>query len=127
MMSQPSGEWVSTTKRARELRAAQTAAERRFWELVRDRRIDGFKFRRQHRLGAFITDFYCAERRLVVEIDGGVHEGQREYDAARTAAINTMHLRLIRFTNDELSSSPDEVRNRLRQVLVERERDIRHW
>src|SRR5262245_2381899 len=72
-----------TLTRVRELRQQPTEGEERFWAHVRDRRFAGLKFRRQHRLLRFIADFYCPERKLVVEIDGTIHEGQQEYDAVR--------------------------------------------
>ena len=57
------------------------------WERVRNRRLGGLKFRRQHPLGPYIVDFYCAEHRLVVEVDGPIHEGQKEQDALRAECL----------------------------------------
>ncbi len=70
-------------QRARELRQRATEAEQMLWERVRNRRLGGLKFRRQHPLGPYIVDFYCAEHRLVVEVDGPIHEGQKERNALR--------------------------------------------
>src|SRR5216683_1045181 len=70
--------------RARELRITMTDAERRLWSALRGRRLRGFKFRRQHRLGPFIADFVCVEHRLVIEADGGQH-AESAVDARRTA------------------------------------------
>ena len=72
----------------RELRQPQTPAEEKLWMHVRSRQLGGFKFRRQHPIGPFIVDFYCAACRLVVEIDGESHAEQVEYDLARTAWLN---------------------------------------
>ncbi|MGA8221784.1 MAG: DUF559 domain-containing protein, partial [Candidatus Acidiferrales bacterium] len=58
---------------ARNMRQTQTDAERKLWSILRDRRLGGFKFRRQHPVDRYILDFYCAERRLAVEADGGQH------------------------------------------------------
>src|SRR2546429_1333454 len=76
-------------RRARELRRELTIAERKVWQMLRNRRMLGLKFRRQHVIAGFIVDFYCAELRLVLEIDGSGHSGgaQSDYDAARTANL----------------------------------------
>src|SRR6266704_1352602 len=91
-------------RRARELRRDLTLAERRAWALVRNRRILGLKFRRQHVVAGFIVDFYCPELRLALEIDGRQHSDstQSEYDAARTARLELRGLRVIRIRNDLL-------------------------
>ena len=70
------------SKQARTLRHNQTDAERRLWGYLRDRRLDIWKFRRQHPLGAYVLDLYCAEAKLVIEVDGGQHDfdGLREKD-----------------------------------------------
>lgn len=67
----------------RKLRRKQTAAEMVFWELVRDRRFMGLKFRRQHQLGEYIADFYCQELKLVIELDGSVHASRQDKDRKR--------------------------------------------
>ena len=71
-------------QRAKELRQPLTPPETRLWRILRDRRLGGFKFRRQHPIGRFIVDFYCMQVRLVVELDGPTHEDQVEYDEVRT-------------------------------------------
>jgi very-short-patch-repair endonuclease len=68
---------------ARDLRAHETSVEDLLWEELRGRRLDGMKFRRQHPIGAFVVDFCCAESRLVIELDGGIHVEQRDQDAER--------------------------------------------
>lgn len=65
---------VAELRFRRGLRRAMTPAERLFWELVRDRRMFGCKFRRQHRIGGWVVDFACVSKRLIVELDGGVHD-----------------------------------------------------
>jgi len=79
-------------------------AERRAWDLLRNRRMLGLKFRRQHVIAGFIVDFYCAELRLVLEIDGGGHSSgvQSDYDDARTAHLESRGLRVIRIPNHAL-------------------------
>ena len=94
-----------TLERARELRRHPTSAERSAWELLRDRRILDLKFRRQHAIGRFIVDFYCADLRLVLELDGGIHRdhGRASYDAARTAWLEAHGFRVVRIENNQLS------------------------
>jgi len=101
------------TERARQLRARATSAERKVWELLRGRRILDLKFRRQHVIDGFIVDFYCAEIELVLEIDGSIHthSAQKEYDQARERHMNSLGLRLVRLTNEEVSAS------QLRRIL----------
>jgi very-short-patch-repair endonuclease len=95
---------------AHELRQPQTPAEVKLWARLRDRQLDGHKFRRQHPIDArnsgarcrFIIDFYCAEAKLCIEIDGDSHAEQIEYDQARTAYLNERGYVVIRFANREV-------------------------
>ncbi len=95
----------------RQLRAKQTPAEQVLWEVLRDRRLHGFKFRRQHPLGRYIADFCCPEARLVVEIDGKVHDRpeQKDYDQIREEEIKARGLRVLRFRNDEIDGNLEKV------------------
>jgi very-short-patch-repair endonuclease len=95
--------------RARELRQPQTPAEERLWRLLRDRRLSGYKFRRQHPIGGFIVDFYCAACHLVVEVDGDSHVVQAEYDRARTDWLVDKGHTVVRFTNHEVHEAPEAV------------------
>jgi very-short-patch-repair endonuclease len=110
----------------RSLRKDATPPERKFWQIVRNRRLEGFKFFRQHPIPFemdgmkrfFIADFYCDERKLVVEIDGGVHECQKEYDAYRTFIINNLGMLVVRFTNEDVRYRMGEVAEKLRTYLT---------
>ena len=97
--------------RRRALRERSTDAERFLWRLLRTRQFVGLKFRRQHSVGPYIIDFYCADRRVAVELDGGQHftlEGQA-YDRRRTAYLATRGIRVVRFTNSELFENTEGV------------------
>jgi len=96
-------------QRARELRKEMTPAEKLLWSRLRNKQLKGLKFRRQHPLGPFIADFYCAARRLVVEIDGDIHDLQPERDAARTEQFKQYGYRLIRFRNKQVLNDIEEV------------------
>ena len=89
-------------QRARELRQEATPAEETLWQALRGRRLGGRKFRRQHPLGPFIADFCCPEARLIVEVDGSVHDGQGEHDAARTQQFETHGYRVVRVRNEDV-------------------------
>ena len=97
--------YASVQQRAKELRKEMTSAEKILWERLRNRQVGGFKFRRQHPMGSFIADFYCAECKLVIEIDGDIHISQVEADAERTEIIESFGYRVIRFRNAEVEVS----------------------
>jgi len=94
---------------ARRLRRRLTDAERALWRNLRDRQLDGHKFRRQHPLGRFVVDFVCLEERLVVELDGGQHALRKNADTARTAWLNREGYRVLRFWNNEVLRNTDGV------------------
>ena len=91
----------------RTLRRRSTKAERKAWRVLRNRGLLGLKFRRQHPIGRYIVDFYCAELRLVVEVDGGYHDtpAQRDRDARRTAALEARPIHVIRLRNPHVSKA----------------------
>ena len=105
---------------ARDLRRRQTEGERFFWKAVRNRKFLGKKFLRQHAIFVdyegketfFLADFYCADAKLVVEIDGRIHDYQKKRDALRTTIINDLGMSVIRFKNEDLEQN-------LERVLVE--------
>ena len=99
-------------KNARELRKNQTEAEELLWQLLRNRQVNNLKFRRQHPLKVgFILDFYCAEAKLGIEVDGAYHNQneQQKYDAERTKIIGEYDIRIIRFTNEQVLQNTEQV------------------
>ena len=104
-------------EKARELRGQMTEAESLLWQHFKDRRFQGFKFRRQRPLGTYILDFVCLEAGLVIEIDGGQHVEQQAYDQARTALIETQGLTVIRFWNHEVLNETPAVLETIWQTL----------
>jgi very-short-patch-repair endonuclease len=101
--------------KARELRVFSTDAERRLWSALRSRRLQNYKFRRQHPLGRFILDFACVEHRLVIEADGGQHDGNAD-DARRTAWLAGKGWRVIRFWNNDILTNIEGV---MEMILAE--------
>lgn len=103
--------------RARQLRYEQTPAEAKLWDFLRDRQLDGYKFRRQHPIGRFIVDFCCPERKLIVEIDGPVHQEQTDRDETRTKALQALGYHVYRWTNEQIEQNLAETLDALRLVL----------
>lgn len=94
-------------QRARELCKEMTPAEKALWQRLRNRQLGGLKFRRQHPIGHFIVDFYCAAHRLIVEVDGPIHTQQAERDQLRTDELINLNCRVLRFTNDQVMNHID--------------------
>ncbi len=97
----------ATTNQARSLRQKAPSTERFLWRLLRDRRLDGLKFRRQVPLGPYVLDFVCHRHRLVVEADGPFHDP--EHDALRDAFLAAQGFRVLRFTNHEIGAADHRV------------------
>jgi very-short-patch-repair endonuclease len=87
---------------ARDLRVHQTATEEVLWEALRNRRLEGLKFRRQHPVGPFVLDFCCPACRLGIELDGAVHAAQAENDAEQESLLSTAGYRILRFPNEAI-------------------------
>ena len=86
----------------RQLRAEQTDTECKLWFSLRARKLAGFKFYRQHPMGPYVVDFYCPQKRLVVELDGAWHGLNRDYDHERTRYLEARQCRVLRFWNDKV-------------------------
>jgi very-short-patch-repair endonuclease len=94
---------------ARRLRRHQTFAEEKLWAIVRGRRLEGFKFRRQVPVDRYFADFVCGDAHLIVELDGPAHEGRAEHDAARTEVLERCGYRVLRFNNEIVLADPGGV------------------
>ncbi len=110
--------YAGLVERARELRKGQTPAEEIVWELLRDRRFEDLKFRRQHQINNYIADFFCAEHRLDIELDGGIHKSPEvmKKDATRDAMLRSLGFKVLRFPNQLVLEQPEEF---LRQLAAE--------
>jgi len=97
----------STYDNAHYLRMAQTEAEEKLWQSLRNRKLMNLKFRRQHPFGKYVLDFYCHEVKLCVEADGSIHNEKdiSEYDEHRTKVLNESGITVLRFTNQEIIES----------------------
>ena len=87
------------------------------WSRLRGKQL-GYKFRRQHVINNFIVDFYCLEKGLVVEVDGGIHKAQKERDLEREHILRSLGCKIVRFTNDEILQNIDVVLNFIKQKLT---------
>ncbi len=105
-----------TFEAARILRENMTFHEKILWDRLKLRQIRGVRFRRQHPIDLFIADFYCHQARLVVEIDGEIHDQQREYDEGRSGEMERYSIKVIRFTNADVENNIEEV---VRQIETE--------
>ncbi len=100
---------MNTKAIARQLRRQSTDAERKLWSTLRNRQLAGYKFRRQVPMGNYIVDFVCFEKKLVVEVDGGQHQEQAEYDHVRTQWLQSAGFRVMRFWNNQVLTETDGV------------------
>lgn len=114
------GASASTHQKAKELRTCLTPAERKLWEAVQNKQLDGYKFRRQHPIYRYIADFYCHELRFVIELDGEVHNDkeQREHDINRDAIIKEYAIRILRFKNEEILHELPKVLECIRSYMT---------
>jgi very-short-patch-repair endonuclease len=110
----------SATANAKALRKQMTPIEQKMWYLLRDRRLSGYKFRRQQPIGPYIVDFYCDMLKLVIEVDGSGHMSgdRRERDQVRDRFIESQGVRVVRFLNNEVT---DNLPGVLERILREAE------
>jgi very-short-patch-repair endonuclease len=98
-------------------RQEPTAAEAALWSALRRQRLCGLPFRRQHPVDRFILDFYCPRKKLAVELDGASHDGREIMDHARTDALATLNIRVIRFRNEEVLNDLPSVLQRIKAAV----------
>lgn len=102
---------------AKTLRTHQTEAEQRLWYHLRAHRFMGLKFKRQKPMGRYIVDFVCMERRLIIEIDGGQHAEQLEYDQHRDMWLRSQGYTVLRFWNNDVMQQLEGVLEQIRITL----------
>ncbi len=104
-------------EQARLMRQNPTRAESVLWQHLRKEKLDGSKFRRQHIIHTFIVDFYCPTGKLIVEVDGAVHQNQVEYDQVREEYLKAAGYHMLRFKNDEILDDIEHVLDVILQKL----------
>jgi len=114
----------NSTQRSRDLRKTPTNAEAYLWKVIRRKQISRLKFTRQKPISytydnqtrLFICDFYCSNPKLVIEVDGEIHNSQEEYDKIKDEILNSMGINVLRFTNSEVLSNIGYVINRIKEL-----------
>lgn len=103
------------------LRRNMTAAEKILWENLRNRKMEGLRFRRQHPIDIFVVDFFCYVKMLVVEVDGVIHDeiNQAERDKQRTILLKRFNIRVIRFTNKQVLQEIEMVLENIRKAIAQ--------
>ena len=109
---------TSAFAKADKLRDNLTVAENLLWQALKGNKIEGLKFRRQHPVHLYITDFYCHKLKLVIEIDGAYHNtnDQRILDLERTNDLESQGLKVIRFSNEEVENNLNEVIKKIKEI-----------
>lgn len=103
----------------RELRREATPAEKLLWTRLRNRKLNGLKFTRQHPIDKFVVDFYCHQKKLVIELDGEVHDIKinKQYDEARTCMLAGLNIYVLRFKNEQVIESIEIVLEKICETL----------
>jgi cyclase len=107
-------------EKAKSLRKKETKAEKILWEKLKNKQLEGFKFRRQHPIFTFIADFYCHKANLIIEVDGSIHNlpDVIEKDEGRTFELENLGLFILRFSNDEVLNNIDSVIEKIKNYLL---------
>ena len=109
-------------ERRRGLRENQTEAEILLWERIRDRKLNGLKFRRQYGVGPYILDFFCSDKRIAIELDGEQHKNNQEYDTERDLYLNDKDIKVLRFWNEELIRDIEGILKRVEESVKVKKR-----
>ena len=103
---------------AQYLRKNLTIPEKLLWQNLRNKKLDGFKFRRQHPVYRYILDFYCSEIKLAIEVDGNIHQNRNDYDEYRDEILKNIGIQVLRFTNKEIIEDIDQVLIKIKNKLI---------
>jgi very-short-patch-repair endonuclease len=114
------GAKVVTIETAKLLRKNMTYHENLLWESLKGKQICGVRFRRQHPIRYFIADFYCHEAKLVVEVDGDIHNDKTDYDDGRSAEMEKFGIIVLRVTNSEVETSLEKIIYKIETIVNER-------
>ena len=113
-------------EKAKILRDHMTDAELKLWDILRNKQLLNYRFRPQHPIDIFIADFYCHSLKLVIEVDGGIHntKDQREYDIGREAELLNWGIQVIRFTNEEVKNDVYLVKKKIELICIGRRTEL---
>ena len=102
------------------MRSHPSYAERIMWIQLRNKRLNGYKFRRQHIIGCYIVDFVCLRKKIILELDGDFHNSRKSYDAKRTRYLVEQGFKVYRMTNEKLLGSGETMFDELIEMLEQR-------
>lgn len=117
------GASASSFAKAQTLRKNETETEKLLWKKLKNNQLQGYKFRRQHPISLYIADFYCHKIKLIIEIDGGYHNTnkQKEKDIERTKILNCNDIRVIRFTNEDIINNIENILLEISKYIPKKE------
>jgi len=107
------------TKYAKTMRKNPTIAEKKLWNRLSAKQLEGLKFRRQQPIDNIIVDFVCLEKRIIIEVDGGQHANEKDKDKERDKQLKEKGFRVLRFWNNDVIKNTDEVLERIRKKCLE--------
>ena len=111
---------------AKALRKNMTSSEKKLWQFLSGKKVLKLRFRTQHPIDIFIADFYCHPLKLVIEVDGDIHESKshKEYDIGREAELSEWGIKVIRFTNEEVENDISQVMNEIEKICIKRKEEL---
>lgn len=104
-------------KLAQQMRRNMTRCEKILWDRIKEKKLDGYKFRRQHPVHRYILDFYCHEKRFAIEVDGDIHKERKDYDEYRDLFLQSAGIRTVRVTNKEILDDIDMAIEKIKKLL----------
>lgn len=111
--------WAKLKTKAKQFRSRPTIAEATLWEILKNRRLGGYKFRRQHPIDRFLVDFCCPQMKLVVEVDGGIHKSKETEDSTRQEKLEEIDYKVLRFSNEAVENNLNQVLSKILNTLNE--------
>ena len=110
-------QWSKVKQLAREMRKEPTDTENILWQELRGHKLNRLKFRRQHSIDKFIVDFYCREKKLIIEVDGEIHDFQKENDSIRQEFLEEFGYTVLRFKNEEIINDLKRVLEKIKSSI----------
>ena len=110
-------QWSKVKQLAREMRKEPTDAENKLWQELRGHKLNKLKFRRQHSIDKFVVDFYCREKKLIIEVDGEIHDFQKENDSIRQEFLEELGYAVLRFKNEEIINDLKKVLEKIKSSI----------
>jgi very-short-patch-repair endonuclease len=117
----PPNLWEKLKPLAREMRHTPTRAEEILWQRLRNRKVMGYKFRRQHAIDRFVLDFYCSELMLCIEVEGDIHQYTQEEDTIRSEFLESLGIIILRFSNDQIIYPIETVNDMIQAAIPARQ------